>query len=44
MLAKENIEDEQNPWAINIVKAPCQPHDVFDIIPPVASPMCLTEE
>lgn len=44
MLAKENIEDEQNPCAISIVRAPCQPHLVFDIIPPVARPICLTEE
>lgn len=44
ILARENIHDEQSPWAISIAKAPCHPHCVLDIIPAVARPICLTEE
>jgi len=44
MLARENKQDEHNPWAISIAKAPCHPHNEFDKIPPVASHICLTEE
>lgn len=44
MFAKENRQEEHRPWAINIIRAPCQPHEVLDIIPPVATPMWLTEE
>lgn len=44
MLAKENIHEEQRPWAINIESLPCHPHNVPVSTPAVASPMCLTEE
>jgi hypothetical protein len=44
MLARENIHEEHNPCAINIINAPCQPQIVLDMIPAVARPMCLTEE
>lgn len=33
MLAIENKQDEHNPWAIIIIKAPCQPHELQIITP-----------
>lgn len=44
ILAKENMQDEQRPWAISIINAPCHPQTELDMIPAVASPICLTEE
>lgn len=44
MLARANIHEEHRPWASIIVRAPCHPQVVFDIMPPVARPMWLTEE
>ena len=44
IFARENIHEEQRPWAISIINAPCHPQVVLVIIPAVASPMCLTEE
>ena len=39
MLARENMQDEQSPWAINIETLPCQPHNVPVITPAVARPI-----
>jgi len=38
------MQDEHKPWANIRVNAPVQPHGVFDRIPPVTRPICLTEE
>lgn len=44
MFARANSPEEHTPWAIISRRAPVHPQGELDIMPPVTSPMWLTEE
>lgn len=44
MFARQNIAEEDSPWAIIIVRAALHPQEVFLIIPRISNPIWPTDE